>query len=74
MAARGRLRDLFLVPDREDKPDKPTREQLRLLSRVDRRRVKVHYAAQGGLFRTWVYVVVLVLLVSGFTLYVALVT
>jgi len=66
---RGRWRELLLRPDSKDAPDKPTREQLSGMSRADRRRAKVAYQSSGGVFRTWVYVVVLVVLVGGFALY-----
>ena len=73
MRARDRLRDLFLLPERDDQPSKPTRAELRRMPPVERRRAKIEYAAQSGRFRTWVYVVVLVVMVGGFALYLSLV-
>ena len=70
MGTRSRLRDLFLAPQRETPAIKPTRADLARLSRADRRRAKIRYETESGLFRTWVYVAILVLLVGGFVLYV----
>lgn len=69
-----RLRDLFLVPTPETPAMKPARADLRRLTPAERRRAKIRYQAESGLFRTWVYVVILLLLVGGFVLYIWLVT
>ena len=74
MASRTRLRDLFLLPPTDSPAIKPAGADLHRLSRHERRRAKIRYQAQSGLFRTWVYVVILLLLVGGFVLYVWLVT
>ncbi len=68
MQERGRLRDLFMAPPPQDLIDRPTREDLRGLPLQERRKRKIEYAAQGGLFRTWVYVVALVAVIAGFVL------
>ncbi len=74
MAPRSRWRELLLQPDAEELPDKPTTGQLQSMSRADRRRAKIAYQTQGGgAFRTWVYVVALLLLVGGFVTYLLLV-
>jgi hypothetical protein len=72
MPLRRRFLDLVLLPERADAPAKPSRDQLRGLSRLDRRRAKVRYASQAGMFRTWVYAATLVLLVGVFALYLRL--
>ncbi len=71
MPARSRILDMLLVPDPGSRMDKPTRDQLREMSYRDRRQAKMRYAVQGGMFRTWVYAVVLILLVGGLALYVS---
>ncbi|MDP9240260.1 MAG: hypothetical protein M3O55_06410 [Actinomycetota bacterium] len=73
METRSRLRELFLQPRDEDAPTKPTRTDLAGLSRSQRRAAKVHYQTQAGMFRTWVYVVILLALIGGFALFVILV-
>jgi len=67
---RSGWRELFLQPDSDGTPAKPTPEQLSGLSQAERRRAKVAYQRSAGVFRTWVYVVALLLLVGGFVLYV----
>ncbi|PZS33519.1 MAG: hypothetical protein DLM59_06395 [Pseudonocardiales bacterium] len=73
METRSRLRELFLQPRDDDAPNRPTRGDLAGLSRTERRAAKIHYQTQAGIFRTWVYAVILVGLVGGFALYVSLV-
>jgi len=68
MRERGRLRDLFLAPAPEEVVQRPTRDELKDLPLMERRKRKIEYAAQGGLFRTWVYVVALVGVLLVFTL------
>ncbi|MEP6696304.1 MAG: hypothetical protein ABJA34_05420 [Pseudonocardiales bacterium] len=74
MQTRSRLREIFLQPQDDDAPTKPTRADLAGLSRTQRRAAKVHYQTRAGLFRTWVYVVILLALLGGFWLYVILVS
>ncbi|MGB9378658.1 MAG: hypothetical protein WCB04_14225 [Mycobacteriales bacterium] len=68
MPERGRLRDLFLAPTPEEPVAKPTREDLHGLPPLERRKRKIEYSAQGGLFRTWVYVAALLIVLVAFTL------
>ncbi len=66
MPERRRLRDLFLAPLPEDVVKRPTGDDLRGLPLPERRKRKIEYAAQGGLFRTWVYVVALAGVLTAF--------
>jgi len=72
MPDRRRLRDLFFAPLPDEVIGRPTRDELRGLPLRDRRRRKVEYAAQGGLFRTWVYVVALIGVLVGLALLVVI--
>lgn len=72
MHERGRIRDLFLAPLPAELVARPTREELKELPLMGRRKRRIEYAAQGGLFRTWVYVVALITVVGGFTLLVVI--
>lgn len=74
MQARSRLRELFLQPADPDAPAKPTRADLAGMSRAERRAARIHYQTQAGIFRTWVYVVILLALIGGFALYLVLVS
>jgi len=70
VTTRSRWRELFLQPDIDDGPARPSVEQLSGMSRADRRRARVAYqTGSGGAFRTWVYVVALIVLVGGFVIY-----
>lgn len=62
-----KLRGLLLYEPRAggEVVERPTREQLRDLPLAERRMRKIEYAAQGGLFRTWVYVVALVAILAA---------
>lgn len=71
MRDRRRLRDLFIAPLPHDPVEGPTRADLRGLPLRDRRRRKIESAAQGGLFRTWVYVVALIGVLAVLALLVA---
>ncbi len=69
MGARGRLRELLLQPADDDAPVKPTPTDLAGKSRAERRAARIQYQKHAGVFRTWVYAVILVALVGGFALF-----
>lgn len=73
MRQRGRLRELLLAPLPENFIERPTRDDLRQLPLAERRKRKIEYAAQGGLFRTWVYVVALISVLVAFAALIAVV-
>lgn len=59
----ARLRDLFLRPPSEV-PPRPRSVELRRLTWWERRRARVAYQRDAGIFRTWVYAALLVILVG----------
>jgi hypothetical protein len=69
-AGERRLRDLFLRPDYE--PNRPRPDYKSISSYSQRRRAKVAYQREAGMFQTWVYAVVLALLVIAVALVVLL--